>query len=365
MTAASASESATLARAQRGLAAARRPFAPGPGAEAERLREAYLGLLKLCLCDLAATTTTSVGRTERGVVASRELAGEQLRLRAAGMDWPLHGMTMVGLRRLDDLQACVEAVVRDGVEGELIEAGSWRGGASILIRATLDSLGAQERTVWVADSFQGFPLGETARRSDEQWSEIDYLSVPLDEVRANFARLGVAAGVEFLPGFFSQTLPGLAGRRWSLVRLDGDTYDATVTALRCLYPGLSAGGFLIVDDYGALADCRRAVDEFRTAAMIHEPLEEVDWTSVRWRKAVESPIPTDGGAAGRAALDGGSATPVARSSRRIPSLHELELARELEQLRSRLAAAEHEVARRRAAPLRARLRRKLARRESS
>jgi O-methyltransferase len=64
---------------------------------------------------------------------------------------------MIGLMRLDDLQACVESVVEDAIEGDLIEAGVWRGGASILVRATLDSLGAHGRTLWLADSFEGFP----------------------------------------------------------------------------------------------------------------------------------------------------------------------------------------------------------------
>src|SRR5881628_4098632 len=125
-----------------GLTAARAPSADGPRAEADGMRRAYLELLKLCLCDLAGGRTISVGRMQDGTVISRELVGDEVRLRAAGMDWPLQGMTMIGLNRLDDLESCVEAVVRDGVEGDLIEAGAWRGGASILIRATLDSLGA-------------------------------------------------------------------------------------------------------------------------------------------------------------------------------------------------------------------------------
>ena len=79
-------------------------------------------------------------------------------------------------------------------------------------------------------------------------------------------------------------MPALRGRRWSLVRLDGDTYDATRLALDALYPGLAPGGYLIVDDYGALDECRRAVDEFRAEHGIAEPLEQVDWTCVRWRR---------------------------------------------------------------------------------
>ena len=131
-------------------------------------------------------------------------ARDELDIRVAGVDWPLHGTTMAGLQRLDDLQACVEAVVRDEVEGDLIEAGTWRGGASILMRATLDALGA-DRTVWVADSFQGFPT------ADEALAPIDYLAVPVDDVRANFARFGYEQGVRFVEGFFEDTLPGLAG----------------------------------------------------------------------------------------------------------------------------------------------------------
>ena len=72
-----------------------------------------------------------------------------------GLDWPFSGLTMIGLVRLDDLQACIEAAVADGVEGDVIEAGTWRGGAAILARAALDSLGADERTVWVAPILSG------------------------------------------------------------------------------------------------------------------------------------------------------------------------------------------------------------------
>jgi O-methyltransferase len=321
-----------------GLVAARTPRALGPTPTADGLREAYLELLKLCLCDLAGTTTTSVGRTERGLVASRELEGDQLRLRAAGMDWPLHGLSMVGLNRLDDLQRCVESVVRDGIEGDLIEAGSWRGGASILMRATLDSLG-DDRTLWVADSFQGFP---DAERGDDQWAEMDFLEVPLEEVRENFGRFGCERSVEFVPGFFEDTMAGLADHRWALVRLDGDTYDATWVTLQHLYTGLVAGGYLIVDDYGALEVCRRAVDEFRERHGIAEPLEEVDWTCRRWRRENAEPIEADDAPGGAVSRNGHArAQSVERPPKApVPTYEELRLRDENTELRARLAGAE-------------------------
>ena len=337
-----------------GLLAARaiRAARPGPGAEA--LRRAYLDVLKLCLCDLGGTTTGSVGLGEGGTVASRELAGDQLRLRAAGMDCPLRGLTMVGLNRLDDLQACVESVVDDRVPGDLVEAGVWRGGASMLMRATLDALGDEGRTVVAADSFQGFPERDAEDRDSDAapWSSMHYLGVPLEEVRASFARFGLQAGVRFVPGFFQETLPGLAGGRWALVRLDGDTYDATRLALDCLYPGLGVGGHLVVDDYAVVDDCRRAVDDFRAEHGIAEPLHEVDWASVRWRRERPQPAPPrpgrpDGGAARRPPPRAVPRPAVAR----VPSLEEVALTQEVAALRARLAAAEGELARVRAAPL--------------
>jgi O-methyltransferase len=334
-----------------GLAGARTARALGP--KPDRLRGAYLDLLKLCLCDLAGTSTTSVGRNEEGVVASRELEGDQLRLRAAGMDWPLHGLTMVGLNRLDDLQACVESVVREGVEGDLIEAGSWRGGASILMRATLDSLGDRQRTLWVADSFQGFPSTGKAEGDGDQWAEMDFLEVPLEEVRENFARFGCDQGVRFVEGFFEETMPELSGRRWAIVRLDGDTYEATWVTLQHLYPGLSAGGYLIVDDYGALEDCRRAVDEFRRRHGITEALDEVDWTCVRWRREREEPTRPAGPPRLATAVNGhGQARAVSRPAKApVPTMEELRLARENAELRERLAATEAALGKLQDAPL--------------
>jgi O-methyltransferase len=317
----------------RGLREARAPTAAGPRPDTESLRGAYLDVLKLALCDLAGAGTTSVGKWEDGSVRSRELSGAALRVRAAGMDWPLHGLTMVGLNRLDDLQACVESVVADGVEGDLIEAGCWRGGASILMRAALDALEGPGRTVWVADSFQGFP----AEDRQVGLSAADFLAVGQDAVEANFARFGLTEGVRFVPGFFEDTLPALAGGRWAVVRLDGDTYEATRVALDSLYPGLAVGGHVVIDDFGALPECRRAVEDYRREHGVDEPLVDVDWTCARWRKEREVPAAGD-----RRALRPPAARtvrPVGRAAPRpVPTEREVALGEEVAELRRQLAA---------------------------
>lgn len=363
---AGAPQTPSRAEVRAGLAAAfetaREARAPGPSADPEALRSAYLGLLKLCLCDLAASSTVSVDRTADGLVMSRELVGGWVKVRALGLDWPRQGLTMIGLDRLDDLQSCVESVVKDGVEGDLIEAGSWRGGASILMRAALDSLGADDRTLYVADSFEGFPAATEAG----DLAVVDFLAVSLEEVQANFARFGCEHGVHFLPGFFEETIPSLSDRRWSIIRLDGDTYEATRLTLESLYPRLSVGGYLIVDDYRAFNECRAAVDEFRDEHGIGEPLERVDWTCVRWRRESEAPIveasPARAHETGRPR--GGARRVVRPGFVHVPSAQELELRRENAAQRERLGRVQAELDSLRGSPFRgpaAWLRRKLGR----
>lgn len=328
---------------------------PGPTSQTAGLRVAYLELLKLCLCDLAGASTREVRWTSDRRVFWRTLTdARQLTHRAEGKDWPLDGMTMIGLDRLNDLQRCVESVVADDVAGDLIEAGAWRGGASILIRATLDSLGASGRTLCVADSFQGFPAPDASdphadRELEAHMSRIDFLAPTLETVSGYFARFGLREGVEFVPGFFEQTLDRLRGRPWSLVRLDADTYRATRVALEALYPGLSPGGYVIVDDYFhpfLPESCRKAVDDFRAEHSIAEPVERIDWNAGRWRKLRESAAATSRAMLESAVAPERAATLARREPERpIPSDRELELQDEVARLTTELGLARAELER--------------------
>lgn len=338
------------------LTTTREPRAQGPGPGADRLRAAYLDLLKLTLCDLASAGTSSAVWNAIDPVHSTELPKDELARRVVGQDWPLRGLTMVGLERLDDLQAVIEQVLRDDVPGDVIEAGSWRGGAAILMRATLDAHGAEDRTVWVCDSFAGFPEPDrdafpTEDPKLDPLTDIDFLSVSEDEVRANFARFGLERGVELVPGFFEDTLPYLEGGPLAVVRLDGDTYGATWLALESLYPRLAVGGYLVVDDYRWIEACRRAVNDFREQRGITEPIEQIDWNSIRWRRESE---PEAGDHPEPPALSEARTerrAPPRREAGELPTRRELDLRRELEALGGRLSAAEVELARLQGSPL--------------
>jgi hypothetical protein len=111
----------------------------------------------------------------------------------------------------------------------------------------------------------------------------DALVVSLDEVQANFARYGLLdEQVRFLPGWFRDTLATAPIERLAVLRLDGDMYESTIVALRALYPRLSRGGFVIVDDY-ALDRCRQAVNDFRAEEGIEDRIVPIDGTGVYWR----------------------------------------------------------------------------------
>jgi O-methyltransferase len=207
-------------------------------------------------------------------------------LRADGKDWPTDAETMVGLKRLDNLQACIERALRDGVPGDLVETGVWRGGAAILMRGVLKAYGDTTRAVWLADSFAGLPRPSAPEDAGDQlWMLAPYLAVSIDTVKQNFVRYGLLDDqVRFLPGWFSDTLPTAPISEIAVLRLDGDMYESTMVALTSLYAKVSPGGFVIIDDYGALPNCRRAVTDFRGALGIDAPITEIDWTGVYWRK---------------------------------------------------------------------------------
>ena len=198
------------------------------------------------------------------------------RLRECGLGWPSRAHTFLSIDRLDNIQSCVETALADGVRGDLIETGVWRGGACILMRAILKVWGDTTRTVWLADSFEGLPPPDPqtypADLGDRhhQWSE--EFSVSREQVEANFRRYGLLdEQVRFLEGWFRDTLPNAPIQNLAVLRLDGDMYESTMQALASLYDRLSVGGFVIVDDY-YLEACAKAIHDFRSQRGITDPI---------------------------------------------------------------------------------------------
>ena len=197
--------------------------------------------------------------------------------------------TMIGLPALDSLERCAEAVFSEDVPGDFMEAGVCQGGAAIFMRALQTAYGQEHRRLWAADSFEGLPPPESqpdiASGLDLSEGKAPFVAFCLEGVRDHFMRYGLLdGGVVFLPGWFTDTLPTAPIERLAILRLDADLYASTREALENLYPKVTPGGFVIVDDYGAFAACRQAVEEYRSAHGIDEPIHFVNQSAVYWRK---------------------------------------------------------------------------------
>jgi len=214
-------------------------------------------------------------------------------LRELGRDWPSQAHSMIGKARMTNLRDITEEVIREGVPGDLIETGVWRGGACIMMRAVLKAYGVYDRRVWVADSFCGLPepkLGVEADTGDVHHT-FKELAVSIEEVKANFMKYGLLDDqVRFLQGWFSDTLPSAPVEELAVLRLDGDMYSSTMDALVSLYDKVSIGGYVIVDDFGAVAGCRKAILDFRSSRHIDEPLTNIDGWGVFWKKARQAKL---------------------------------------------------------------------------
>lgn len=206
--------------------------------------------------------------------------------RLLGRDWPSLSFTMIGGVRMRNLRYACETVLLDGVDGDFIETGVWRGGACILMRAILEAYGDTTRRVFVADSFAGLPPPDVenfpADAGDRHHTHTQ-LQVSRADVEDNFRRFGLLdERVVFLEGWFKDTLPDAPIDQLAVLRLDGDMYESTIEALDALYHKVSFGGFLVVDDY-FLPACAKAVNDFRERYGITSPILPIDGWGVYWR----------------------------------------------------------------------------------
>jgi hypothetical protein len=205
--------------------------------------------------------------------------------------------TLTGVQRLQALIDAVRYCVRRDVPGAFAECGVWRGGSVLAMILTLQELGVQDRDIHLYDTFEGMteptehdvsPIDppalqtweEARRREARPWSE--YFEPDLfneDSVRDTLQATGYPGErLHFVRGPVEETLPGRAPERLALLRLDTDWYESTRHELEHLYPRLSPGGVLIVDDYGHWEGCRRAVDEYFGTAAPPVLLHRIDYT---------------------------------------------------------------------------------------
>jgi len=245
-------------------------------------RDLYLNLMHRCLLNIIyedAPMDPWSGKT----------FSHQTRFR--GRDWPSQAHTMIGHYRLANLRQICEAVLQNEVPGDFIETGVWRGGACIYMRAILKAYGDTTRRVFVADSFEGLPKPDVESYPEDTGDihhTYEQLAVSKEQVEQNFLRYGLMDDqVIFLKGWFKDTLPKAPIEKLAVLRLDGDMYESTMDGFTNLYDKVSPGGYIIVDDYGAVKACAKAVNDFRASRGIKDPIKNIDDIGVFWQKSTD------------------------------------------------------------------------------
>lgn len=198
--------------------------------------------------------------------------------------------TAIGMKRLNNLQACAEQVFAEAIPGDFMEAGVCQGGATIFMRALQVAYEEAGRRTWVADSFQGVPPPshevDLHYELDLSESRQPWIAISRQMVEDHFRTYDLLDdNVHFLEGWFKDTLPEAPVEQIAILRLDGDLYESTWDTLVACYDRVVPGGFVVVDDYGALPPCRMAVDDFRRERGITDRIRTIDWTGVFWRKS--------------------------------------------------------------------------------
>jgi O-methyltransferase len=203
--------------------------------------------------------------------------------------------TMTGVPRLHALVIAVRHIVGAEIPGALAECGVWRGGSMAAVIATLQQLGADDRDLYLFDTFEGMTEpGERDTspidgRAVDLWEQAEGRPWPeffspelfnVDAVREVVLSTGYPeARVHLVAGPVEETLPAQAPDSLALMRLDTDWYESTRHELEHLYPRLVRGGVLIVDDYGHWEGCQRAVDEYFAGEAEPILLSRIDYSA--------------------------------------------------------------------------------------
>jgi hypothetical protein len=203
----------------------------------------------------------------------------------------VQGYTMTSPERIFALREAVRHVVAHGIPGSFVECGVWRGGSMMVVARTLLELGVTDRDLYLFDTFEGMPA-PTVHDVDldgvsayDRWnSQRRNRFVPaeasagLDEVREAMDRVGYPVErIHYVQGLVEDTVPDRAPAQIAVLRLDTDYYESTRHELFELYPRLTHGGILIVDDYGHFQGAKLAVNEFLSQCGEPVLLHRVDY----------------------------------------------------------------------------------------
>lgn len=199
--------------------------------------------------------------------------------------------TLTTPARLFVLIEAVKYVINNNIEGDIVECGVWKGGSMMAAALALLEMNATDRDLYLYDTFKGMTkpseedvtiCGDTAHedysyrvkrkapevypytlKRDDKRDMSNWCYSSLEEVRKNMFSLRYPRDrIFFIQGRVEDTIPHHVPAGISILRLDTDFYESTKHELEHLFPRVSQGGVLIIDDYGHWLGQKKAVDEY-------------------------------------------------------------------------------------------------------
>lgn len=200
--------------------------------------------------------------------------------------------TMTSAERLNALCQAVRYVSANGIAGDVVECGVWRGGSTLAVAHMLHAAGDTERTLWMYDTFEGMsaptvhdrdPSGASARdllqNERKSADSVLWCCASLDDVKQNMQTASYPSSrIRFVQGKVEETLSVTVPDKIALLRLDTDWYESTKAEMEVLFPRLVPGGVLIIDDYGHWQGARKAIDEYLATHNVPMLLNRIDYT---------------------------------------------------------------------------------------
>jgi hypothetical protein len=200
--------------------------------------------------------------------------------------------TMTSPERLNALCHAAKYISTNGIEGDIVECGVWRGGSMLAVARVLDTMDDWSRTLWMYDTFEGMSkptehdldiAGISALdllRKEKKSADSDiWCYASLQDVQQNMKRSAYPfERIRFIQGKVEETLNKTVPERIALLRLDTDWYESTRAEMEVLFPRLTRGGVLIIDDYGHWQGARKAIDEYLASRNIAILLNRIDYT---------------------------------------------------------------------------------------
>ncbi|MER3445422.1 MAG: macrocin O-methyltransferase [Candidatus Dadabacteria bacterium] len=200
--------------------------------------------------------------------------------------------TMTRPEQIVALATSVKYIVENGIRGDLVECGVWRGGSAMAMLYTLLKLGDTERTIYLYDTYNGMtpPGAKDVAHTGE--SAVDLLNkakrktasniwcwATIEDVTKNVLSTGYPKDkIVLVEGDVRQTIPQTVPTEIALLRLDTDWYESTRHELIHLFPRLTDKGVLIVDDYGHWRGVKDAVDEYFSSHKYKPLLHRIDYS---------------------------------------------------------------------------------------